>query len=202
VALRGNVLMPFGLAILFVAIMTIFQMRLTRAREAQKKTRHFLQNLTEHMGEGLYAIDPNGVITFINQEATRLSGYSEQECLQRNAHELFHVNDEQHGEQGCSILRTVVYIARKPVAETGFAAALNRINQYLSRELFRPFPLSNKLQISCCCALSFRAKLFVVLRDDLTAFHDIQFQYFLIVGEQEVTFLQNAEQGAIAGNDR
>jgi len=107
-SLQTNVKIQFGLAVLFAAVLTIFQMKLSRSREAEQRTKNFLYRLTEYMGEGLYATDRQGNITFINSEASRLLGYSETECLGHSAHDLFHLNDSQHQDQGCPILNAIL----------------------------------------------------------------------------------------------
>lgn len=107
-ALRSNMGLQFIIAALFAAILTFFQMRLVRAREERRNATDFLQTLSEHMGEGLYATDKQGDITFMNQEAARLLGHSVDEALHKNAHQLFHVDDSQHQEQGCPILHSIL----------------------------------------------------------------------------------------------
>lgn len=107
-ALKTSMIVQFVIAVLFASALTVFQMKLTRAREEQQKTTDFLLTLTEYMGEGLYATDKKGDITFMNQEASRLLGYKADDSLHKNAHDLFHVNDPRHQEHGCPILDSIL----------------------------------------------------------------------------------------------
>ncbi len=106
--LQMNAIIQLGIAFLVAAIITFISLKLARAKEEQRGISDFLRALTEHMGQGLYATDEHGEITFMNQEASRLLGYSEQESLEQDAHELFHVNDSHHQDAGCPILNTIL----------------------------------------------------------------------------------------------
>lgn len=55
-----------------------------RASEAK------VRRVTSVMGDGLYVLDQDGNVTFLNAEAERLLGWSEAELLGRNGHEMFH----------------------------------------------------------------------------------------------------------------
>src|SRR5690606_28638665 len=49
-----------------------------------------LREITSALGEGVYVIDRDGRITFVNPMAERLLGFSEEELLGAEAHRLFH----------------------------------------------------------------------------------------------------------------
>lgn len=49
-----------------------------------------LREITDTLGEGVYVLDENGVITFANPESARLLGWSSDQLLGRRAHGLFH----------------------------------------------------------------------------------------------------------------
>ncbi|OSM04974.1 response regulator [Magnetofaba australis] len=52
---------------------------------------HFYNNLIlETVGDGIYGMDPSGRITFVNSAGAKLIGFSEQELLGRNQHEVMH----------------------------------------------------------------------------------------------------------------
>ncbi|MCU7939390.1 MAG: PAS domain S-box protein [gamma proteobacterium symbiont of Bathyaustriella thionipta] len=55
----------------------------------------FLHLLTNTMGEGVYALDKKGICIFINLQAEKLLGYSANEILGKNIHNLIHFQDEQ-----------------------------------------------------------------------------------------------------------
>jgi PAS domain S-box-containing protein len=61
-------------------------MNLDAARRAEKK----LRDVTSHIGEGLYVFDREGRITFMNNEAERLLGWTMDEMNARGPHELVH----------------------------------------------------------------------------------------------------------------
>ncbi len=54
------------------------------------------QEITSTLGEGVYVMDINGLITFTNPVAQRLLGWTERELLRQNAHLLFHYKKMDH----------------------------------------------------------------------------------------------------------
>ena len=50
----------------------------------------FIEAITRSIGEGVYAVDTSGRLTFLNPAAEQLLGWSEAEVLGRSAHDLFH----------------------------------------------------------------------------------------------------------------
>lgn len=70
---------------------------LTEARDVQAtlaqdiaETHRRLDEITNTMGDGLYVIDTLGEITFVNPRAEDLLGWTREELIGRQAHELFH----------------------------------------------------------------------------------------------------------------
>ncbi|NWF67382.1 MAG: response regulator [Campylobacterales bacterium] len=55
---------------------------------------HEYQNMTDFMGEGLYVLDTNGHIVYINQAGLNVLGFSLKEMLGKNAHEMIHYKDK------------------------------------------------------------------------------------------------------------
>lgn len=49
-----------------------------------------LREITATLGEGVYVLDKNGLVTFLNPEAERLLGWREEELIGRNGHDTFH----------------------------------------------------------------------------------------------------------------
>jgi PAS domain-containing protein len=90
-AIRNLIVFVFALALLI-----FFWVRLKHVKCEQEHTLAFLKTMTSNMGEGLYATDSKGNITYLNTEASALLGYSEDEVLNKNAHEMFHVDDLGH----------------------------------------------------------------------------------------------------------
>ena len=70
---------------------------ITALKDAESRieeSRQFLLNVTNSMGEGVYAVDAAGNTTFFNREAQRLLGWSEAEILGINLHETIHYQTE------------------------------------------------------------------------------------------------------------
>ncbi len=107
-ALQNDALVQFFIAVVFALILVVFRLKLLLVREEQKKTSAFLQTITSYMGEGLYATDQHGKVTFVNPEASSLLDYTQNEVVGRDAHNLFHVDDEQHQDEGCVILNSIM----------------------------------------------------------------------------------------------
>jgi PAS domain S-box-containing protein len=59
---------------------------ITEAKQAER----FRSVVMDTMAEGLYALDVDGDVTFVNRSAARLLGWSEAELLGRPAHEVIH----------------------------------------------------------------------------------------------------------------
>ena len=49
-----------------------------------------LRNITSHLAEGIYVLDQEGKITFMNPEAERLMGWTREELNEKGAHSLVH----------------------------------------------------------------------------------------------------------------
>ena len=60
------------------------------AAEQLRRQLDFTQALTNSLGEGLYALDREGRVTFMNPAAERLLGWTESELRGRNMHEATH----------------------------------------------------------------------------------------------------------------
>jgi diguanylate cyclase (GGDEF)-like protein/PAS domain S-box-containing protein len=52
-----------------------------------------LRNITDMLGEGVYAMDRDGRLTFLNPEAERLLGWNEAELLGKGIHSVIHYQD-------------------------------------------------------------------------------------------------------------
>jgi PAS domain S-box-containing protein len=66
---------------------------ITPAREAEQKLRRqlqFTQAITRNLGEGIYTLDPQGRVTFMNPAGEAMLGWKESELLGRDMHETVH----------------------------------------------------------------------------------------------------------------
>ncbi len=63
---------------------------------ALKESASRFQEITSNLGEGVYVMDKEGLITFINPEGQRLLGWTEAELVGQHAHLLIHYKKMDH----------------------------------------------------------------------------------------------------------
>ncbi|MBF0328789.1 MAG: diguanylate cyclase [Nitrospirae bacterium] len=63
---------------------------LKKAQKDLEHTANKLDVITSVLGEGVYVLNSDGLLTFMNPEAERLLGWTEKELLGRNVHEVIH----------------------------------------------------------------------------------------------------------------
>ncbi|OKY76101.1 MAG: hypothetical protein BM485_02300 [Desulfobulbaceae bacterium DB1] len=88
--------------------------RMESIRKIEKLNRHN-SLLLEAAGEGIYGVDLEGKTTFMNPAAVRMTGFTEQEMLGKNQHELLHhtkADGSSYPAAECPILTTMQ--SRKP----------------------------------------------------------------------------------------
>lgn|GEM_PF-2648124 len=92
---------------LFVATLAIFW--LLNSRQSLEAQRRNLTTISETMGEGMYVIDIDGRIKYINEAALIMLGLSVQDCKGRIAHYLFHSHDKNGDSslENCEIYKTI-----------------------------------------------------------------------------------------------
>lgn len=81
-----------------------------KARELKESYARF-QEITSTLGEGIYVMDANGVITFVNPKAQELLGRTSDELLGQNAHALIHykyLDHSPYSEEECEMRRVVL----------------------------------------------------------------------------------------------
>jgi len=61
-----------------------------RSEEAHEKTRRQLRLILDAAGEGIYGVDLDGRVSFVNPAAAKLSGWSQEELLGADQHTLLH----------------------------------------------------------------------------------------------------------------
>ena len=72
---------------------TSFMADITERKRGEERLRHqlaFTSAITGHLGEGVFALDRDGMITFVNPAAERMLGFRESELLGRHLGELLH----------------------------------------------------------------------------------------------------------------
>ena len=75
-----------------------------------KQSEAQLREIAAAMGEGLYVMDEKGRITFTNHEAQDLFGWTAEELMDQDAHQLFHfkkANNEPYPSEECEIRKVV-----------------------------------------------------------------------------------------------
>ncbi|HKQ20100.1 MAG TPA: PAS domain S-box protein [Candidatus Eisenbacteria bacterium] len=60
------------------------------AEEALRRQSEFIRTITDSMGEGLFVIDRAGRVSFVNPASERLLGWSREELLLRDLHQMTH----------------------------------------------------------------------------------------------------------------
>jgi len=89
----------FVLVALFISYLTADLRRAQQnAKEAARQLRHQLElasATTRNLGEGIYALDLKGRVSFINPTAERLLGWSREEILGKDIHALMHARRVQ-----------------------------------------------------------------------------------------------------------
>jgi diguanylate cyclase (GGDEF)-like protein/PAS domain S-box-containing protein len=98
------------LGVAMIALLLIFpfsyRYQLERERQNRIHTAEFLEVISQNMGEGVYATDTSGVITYINQTSCELLGWAANELIGKNAHNTFH-DGHSLNKEGCLILKAL-----------------------------------------------------------------------------------------------
>lgn len=96
---KPAILLTIGLLISFLLFAVVWTLATTRRRAIEiaqdmileiNESRAQLREITSALGEGLYVINAQGIITFANPAAQRLLGWTIQEMQQQDAHQLIH----------------------------------------------------------------------------------------------------------------
>ena len=74
-------------------------LRAKQREHALESTERFLEALTDSMAEGMFALDDDGRVTYMNRAAERMLGWSEDELRGRPMHEATHHHHED-GQKG------------------------------------------------------------------------------------------------------
>lgn len=81
---------------------------LRRSQQELRMARNYLRAVTDHVGEGLFAIDCDGRLTYMNPVAEELLGWPAEELAGRVVHELIHhtgADGEPYPIECCQILK-------------------------------------------------------------------------------------------------
>ncbi|GAB6040023.1 two-component system response regulator [Endothiovibrio diazotrophicus] len=78
-----------------------------RSQAELKHSERRMRQITSALGEGLYVMDPEGRLTFMNPEAERLLGWREEELVGQRVHDVIHFLDDHGGRvayEACAIM--------------------------------------------------------------------------------------------------
>jgi len=84
-------LWAFGIA--GICLSLVYMMYLIRKHsllEEEARKLEVKESFLRSIGEGVYGIESDGTLSFINTEALKLTGYTNEELLGKNPHEVFH----------------------------------------------------------------------------------------------------------------
>jgi PAS domain S-box-containing protein len=103
---------PFEMDMLLIAVKRALEKirDVTERRRAEAQLRHqldFTEAITTHLGEGIYALDTHGRLTFMNPAAEAALGWSQHELLGQEIHAVIHGQHADHiplPAEACPIL--------------------------------------------------------------------------------------------------
>lgn len=96
------------------------EMALSLSRAEIERLSRRNQLLLDAAGEGIYGVDQNGNIDFINPSALAMLGLTEAEALGRNSHDLFHdrkLDGSHYPEVECPLHQTLIDGQRREMEE-------------------------------------------------------------------------------------
>ncbi len=73
-----------------LAAISLLIYRLLHVYAQARQGRAVLREITATLGEGVYVLDRDGLVTFVNPEAERLLGWTAKELMGKNGHDIFH----------------------------------------------------------------------------------------------------------------
>jgi len=106
----------FAFAMTLLTIVFIFFVRLIINRflmvqvDEHIRLKHKFESMNESIGEGVLALDKDGLITFANKAALILLGYKKEEMIGENAHELIHYETREGifvPKEECCVLKNL-----------------------------------------------------------------------------------------------
>lgn len=78
------------MAILGMILIIIMILIIQKKAKQVEKQRQWFQSITDGLLEGLYVMDENAIINYVNPVACKILGYTPDEIIGKNAHNLFH----------------------------------------------------------------------------------------------------------------
>lgn len=87
---------------------------ITDRKYAEEELKHqsaFIETITRSIGDGVYAIDRDGIVTFVNDAAQQVLGYRSRELVGYDIHNLTHYRHTAKGttkQKPCSVLTSIL----------------------------------------------------------------------------------------------
>ncbi|HEY9760710.1 MAG TPA: PAS domain S-box protein [Oculatellaceae cyanobacterium] len=82
---------------------TAFKAAQTNLKENQVR----LEAIMESLAEGLYQIDTQGRVLFVNANGAKMLGYSSDELVGKSLHDIVHQHDENNPDKDCLLLKSI-----------------------------------------------------------------------------------------------
>ncbi len=111
------IMLFLSVAFIFFTVFITKKYLLSEFKESSK-LRHRFQSMAESIGEGVLALDTDGIIIFSNKASSEILGYSKDEMQGVNAHELIHYETRD----GKFVPKEECYVL-KSLAENGSCAS-------------------------------------------------------------------------------
>lgn len=87
---RQNALIDSAVMLGLLFAIGMLSFNLMRNFKKEQESKNQLREITSTLGEGVYVLDEEGKVTFVNPEMERLLGWTQAELLGRSGHETFH----------------------------------------------------------------------------------------------------------------
>ena len=107
---RRNALIDGAVMMVLLIAVGWLSYNLMRHFKQEQESKNQLREITSTLGEGVYVLDGDGKVTFVNPEAERLLGWTRAELLGRNGHDTFHyerMDGTPIPTQSCPIHQTI-----------------------------------------------------------------------------------------------
>lgn len=94
--------------VIIVSIVALLLVLIYYSREQRRKK--LFESLLFNIGDGVYGVNEEGKCTWINDQALKMTGFTEKEVLDKDQHALFHHHRETHevyDESECPIYMTL-----------------------------------------------------------------------------------------------
>lgn len=82
-----------GISLVVICLLGWLVLNLLRQRQLTQSQAQRLDSIGQAVGEGIYVLDPQGRTLYVNEAATRLTGFNADKLMQGNLHNLLHSHE-------------------------------------------------------------------------------------------------------------